>query len=502
MSDAATLRARPVQATAYAVLALGVVLLLGLFWSEAAAAFQVWVESTAYGHCFLVLPIALYMIWDRRERLAGLTPQPAPLFALLALPLSLAWFAAERLGIMEGRQLVAVALLETLLLTLLGWRMFRALMAPLLYLFFLVPFGAFLTPLLQRFTARFIEVGLVVLDIPHVVTDMLIEVPAGQFFVAEACAGLRFLIAAVAFGVFYAVLNYTSPWKRVWFILASILVPVVANGVRALGIVLLGQALGSARAAAADHIIYGWGFFTVVLLLLVLAGLPFRDPPPPAAPVRSAPPPPAPPAVALAAMAGVLLLASLGPAAAGLLRRRESPAALLGRPHLIAPGDCTLGEGPASAESAQFTLSCTPRQWTVRLQTVPARATASQLATVRNRMAPIPAADEATTGGLAGSPGWLVTVSSDPGQITAVASWTGGEPARGGLAQRLAMARSSLSGEGGPSLVMTVSMIAGRRLRPPEIQAATAELARFVAAQPDLSAEVARLTLGPAGHNP
>ena len=49
---------------------------------------------------------------------------------------------------------------------------------------------------------------------------------------------------------------------------------------RALGIVVLGAVLGSAQAAAADHLIYGWMFFSVVMLLLVASGMPFREAPP------------------------------------------------------------------------------------------------------------------------------------------------------------------------------------------------------------------------------
>ena len=279
-----------VQAVALAPAALALAvgsLAFGLvFLTECRAAVGVWTESTAYGHCFLVLPMALYLAWDRRDALRGLAPMPTFRFLWLALPAAAAWFVAERLGIMEGRQIAALAALQVLFLSVLGWPLFRALSGPLLYLFFLVPFGAFVTPALQSFTAGFIRVGLQLLGIPAYIDDLTIEIAAGSFYVAEACAGLRFLIAAVAFGVFYALLNYHSPRRRAAFITASIVVPILANGMRALGIVVLGNVLGSAEAAVADHIIYGWGFFSVVMLLLVVGGMPWREPPLPA-PVAS-----------------------------------------------------------------------------------------------------------------------------------------------------------------------------------------------------------------------
>ncbi len=121
---------------------------------------------------------------------------------------------------MEGRQLVAVALLLVLVLAVLGRRLWWAFSVPLLYLFLLVPFGGFLVPPLQAFTARFIDLGLDLLGIAHVVTRFVIEIPEGTFRVAEACAGLRFVIAAIAFGMVYACALYRSPGRRIGFMAA------------------------------------------------------------------------------------------------------------------------------------------------------------------------------------------------------------------------------------------------------------------------------------------
>lgn len=235
---------------AWPVAAAAVLGLLGfalLFHAEAAAAVGVWIDSTAYNHGFFVLPIAVWLAWDRREAAIGLRPVPTAWPALAVLPLALAWFAADRLGLMEGRQLAALFMLIALLVALLGGRLARVFAAPLAYLVFLVPFGAFLTGPLQDFTARFVDAGLEFLAIPHLVTAFVIEIPEGSFFVAEACAGLRFLIAAVAFGALYALLIYRSPGRRIAFMAASCVVPVIANGLRALGIVVLGTSWAARR---------------------------------------------------------------------------------------------------------------------------------------------------------------------------------------------------------------------------------------------------------------
>ena len=256
---------------------VGLAVMAALFVPEMRAAVNIWYTSTAFGHCFLVLPIAAWLAWERRGLLTPLEPRPWPIAALLVLPCALGWLFAERLGLMEGRQLTALAMVWVLVLAAFGWRVAAAMAAPLAYLVFLVPFGAFLVPALQDFTAHFIDAGLDLLAIPHYVDAILIEIPEGRFQVAEACAGLRFLIAAIAFGTLYGLLIYRSTWRRLAFIAASIVIPILANGVRALGIVLLGHALGSAQAGVVDHLVYGWLFFSVVILLLILVGLPFRQ---------------------------------------------------------------------------------------------------------------------------------------------------------------------------------------------------------------------------------
>jgi len=58
-------------AIASAATVLFLVLFGALFHGAANGAFQVWVVSPAFNHCFLVLPLSLFMIWQRRSTLVG-----------------------------------------------------------------------------------------------------------------------------------------------------------------------------------------------------------------------------------------------------------------------------------------------------------------------------------------------------------------------------------------------------------------------------------------------
>jgi exosortase A len=491
-------------------IAAGLLILAIGFNREVTAAVSVWKSSTAYGHCFLVLPIALYLAWERRYRILATPVVPLATASLLALPLATAWFAADRLGLMEGRQLVLFCFVQVLFLAVLGRRMWRTLSAPLVYLIFLVPFGAFATPLLQSFTARFIAIGLTVLGIPNYVDDFQIEIPEGNFYVAEACAGLRFLIASVAFGTLYAFLIYRSLRRRAAFIAVSILIPVVANGFRALGIVVLGHLLGSAEAAATDHVLYGWIFFSIVTLILIAAGLPFRQDTVPETPSAERTGAPATKGAAVGALAiavSAALMSAMGPAAAVMLDRAAADAPALVWPNLALPGTCVADApipshpagGPRGTTGMSQRVTCGAAELTVAIWAIPPRANPGLFIPLLDQTTEANVSEDATTSNVtvpAGSPRtWLLTETRDPSRLTASLFWIDGEATQAGLTARARQALSSILGARSAPLLFAVGV-------PLDADAALASaradglaaITDYLTAQTSLDAEMARLS--------
>ena len=106
------------------------------FPQEIIGAVRVWIDSTAYNHCFLVLPLVGFLLWERRAVISSVSPRPA-LWPLLTMPaLSAIWLLAGVLDIQEGRQLVMVAMFQVVLLVALGPRVFWRLLAPFCFCFF------------------------------------------------------------------------------------------------------------------------------------------------------------------------------------------------------------------------------------------------------------------------------------------------------------------------------------------------------------------------------
>ncbi len=264
---------------AFHLAALGflIVLILGLFWSDVAAAVEVWWIYPAYSHCFLIIPISAWLIWEKRALLRASLPELAPKALWAIPPIALAWLIGEFSSITELRQFAIVGLIQVAIFTMLGAKLYRLILFPALFLFFLVPTGQYLIPPLQTFTTHFVDLSLTLLNVPHYTEGTVIELANGRFEIAEACAGLRFLMATVALGAIFSYLMFRN-WKKIAiFMIACVIVPIIGNGFRALGIILLAHITNNELAVGADHIVYGWGFSVLILLVLFLIGMRFRD---------------------------------------------------------------------------------------------------------------------------------------------------------------------------------------------------------------------------------
>jgi EpsI family protein len=104
-------------------------------------------------------------------------------------------------------------------------------------------------------------------------------IPSGSWSVVEACSGVRYLMASFMVGSLFAYLNYRSWRRRLLFGIVSLLVPIVANWVRAYMIVMLGHLSGNQLAVGADHLVYGWVFFGVVITIVFMIGARWAEAP-------------------------------------------------------------------------------------------------------------------------------------------------------------------------------------------------------------------------------
>lgn len=257
------------------LLAMGAIVLLyhATFWGM----LEVWSRSQTFAHGFLIVPISLWLAWRQRARLAALPPRPSMAGVLLLCLLGVAWLLADLAYVQVAEQYAATAMLPASVLAILGWPAMRLLAFPLGYLFLAVPFGEVFLPPLIDFTAGFTVGALHLSGVPVFRDGNYFSLPTGNWSVVEACSGLRYVIASLALGALFAHLHFRSMRRRLAVMACALLVPILANGVRAWLIVMLGHHSDMRLAVGVDHLVYGWLFFGLVMLLLLLLASRWRE---------------------------------------------------------------------------------------------------------------------------------------------------------------------------------------------------------------------------------
>jgi len=249
-----------------------------VFKSELAAMASVWLQNEAFRHCFVVAPVSLYFALKIAPNAARMPARfswgvgfPLVVFCIF---LSILGYASNTLVI---AQMASITLIFATVYMVLGVNYVIAFWFPLTFLFFAVPVGEEFIPALQSITANNAVWLLKLANVPIFREGMYISIPNGKFYVAEACSGVRFLIATTCFSWLYVYITYVSWRRRILFMLVAVVASILANSVRVFLTIMLGYHVDMELAASADHLIYGWVFFAIVFFSLIWGGNHWRQ---------------------------------------------------------------------------------------------------------------------------------------------------------------------------------------------------------------------------------
>ncbi len=258
------------------VLLLAAILLL--YRETALTMAGIWWRSETFAHCLLVLPISLWLVWRRRGMLAAITPRPQPWVLLPLLVLAVAWLLSDLVVVNAASQFALVGMIILAVPAVLGVEVALAILFPLLFLLFAVPFGEFMVPHMMEWTADFTVAALRLSGVPVFREGQQFVIPSGNWSVIDECSGVRYVMASFMVGSLFAYLNYSSAKRRAVMMVVALLLPVVANWLRAYMIVMLAHLSGNKLAVGVDHILYGWVFFGLIMFLMFMVGARWSQP--------------------------------------------------------------------------------------------------------------------------------------------------------------------------------------------------------------------------------
>lgn len=250
-----------------------VVLFYPTYWSMV----EIWWRSETFAHGFFIFPISAYLVWTKRREFSQVNFTSDLRASIFLFGLGFLWLVANLVDVTVVQQFAVVGMIPILVWLVLGFKAVWVIAFPLAFMLFAVPFGEFLIAPMMEFTAIFTVNAIRMSGIPVFWEGLFFTLPTGSWSVVEACSGVRYIIASLTLGCLYAYLTFNSLWKRGAFILFSILVPIIANGIRAYMIVMIGHLSDMTLATGVDHLIYGWVWFGIVMFFMFWIGSFWRE---------------------------------------------------------------------------------------------------------------------------------------------------------------------------------------------------------------------------------
>ncbi len=267
----------PVRFPVAAWITFGVLSLatLAAFYSNVAFLLIQW-DNPNYSHGYLVLPIALVILWMHREELVHAPVRPNPLgWVALALTLVFRYFTYERNEIwMESALIPLVAFSLTLALG--GWRVLWAALPALAFLLFLLPLPGSLNDFLASPLQRLATIGstflLQIMGLPVLAEGNVIIIGSDRLEVARACNGLSMLSSFVTLitATVLTVARDRPLWERVVLLLSTIPIALVANIIRIAATAWAYYLLGAEFGEKIAHDTAGWAMMPIALALIWL----------------------------------------------------------------------------------------------------------------------------------------------------------------------------------------------------------------------------------------
>jgi exosortase len=232
-----------------------------------------WWQDPNYTHGFFVPIFSLFLVWERRAKLAALRSQPAwsglviLLFALFALVLG---------TITSGFFLYRISLLlfvVGVVVFLAGWKHLAAISFPLAFLVLMIPSSTLLDQIvfpLQMIASKTASFLLMLAGVPAVREGNIILLPTARLEVAEACSGIRSLFSLITLTIMYGYLTETKIKVRILLALLAVPISVLANALRIAVTGLVVEYWGLESAQGTLHLLSGWLIFAGSLALIFL----------------------------------------------------------------------------------------------------------------------------------------------------------------------------------------------------------------------------------------
>lgn len=241
--------------------------------------FSLWINNSNNSHGILVPFISMYILWTKRADILT-TDIKVCRFGLIILLVSLLSLIIGYMGGIEVLpRLTIVTTLVGLIIYNFGLRLFAKLSFPLLFLFFMVPIPVSVTGLisfpLQLLATKLSAQIISSMSIPVLREGNILFFANTSLEVAEACSGIRSLVAYIMLGFLFSYFMKVARWKHLIIILSAFPLAFLANLLRVTGTGILAHYFGGRVARGFLHefsglVMFGFGLVLMFMLYFFL----------------------------------------------------------------------------------------------------------------------------------------------------------------------------------------------------------------------------------------
>lgn len=258
----------------YVLLAVTSALLLGGYWDTIGDMVHRWDTKEEYGYGYMIPMITAFLVWQRKNEIAQTGFQPTWLGVVVVVLSAMLFFLGAVATTHTVSQYAMVLMIMGVAYTMMGWRAFKLVAAPLAILLFMVPLPPFifnnLSGKLQLISS---ELGVAVIrlfDISVNLEGNVIDLGVYKLQVVEACSGLRYLFPLMVLSFLAAYLYRAEVWKKAILFVSSVPITVLMNSFRIGVIGVLVEFYGIEQAEGFLHDFEGWIIFMACIAILVL----------------------------------------------------------------------------------------------------------------------------------------------------------------------------------------------------------------------------------------
>ena len=244
--------------------------------STAFWAWEAWNPENNQEHSMLIFPIALFLVWYHRGKIAAAPKQPSFIGVLVVL-LGVLMFVLAARALQPRLAIVALpVLIYGSVLYLWGRQVARIVLFPCAFLLFMVPIGGMVqgTVSLQLLVSNVVNTLSSWIGVKIEATGTTIKSLDGSFNfeIAEGCSGIRSLMAITTLTALYAHFTQSVLWKKLALFAGSIVFAVIGNIGRIFTVILVAKYYDPIFASGLYHDYSGFVFFPIAVVAMVSFG--------------------------------------------------------------------------------------------------------------------------------------------------------------------------------------------------------------------------------------